>query len=699
MERSESSVLGAYRNIPLGVGRDAKRIQSIQLPIPTDIPLVLTAVGFLLGRSAIFGELWPFGLAYIGALRATGSKVQMIMPLLGTLVGLTSRIGVRNSVPYYAVFALLWMVKEPASSSSQYWKYWLISSLVLLKVPIHFLLYPIPMVFVVGLAEGTFAVIAYRLIYVTLCRRTSERLAYREAQWVLLLFSAVLAMDMHWGGLSIRFFLIFYLTIGAARLGGIAVASMVGSCLALVSLLLGESSLFALMVVTCGLLTGALSKLPCGLFIGPILAVFLSTGGPADVETIQSLLLSCAAALAVRLTPGGIWSQLARVTPGTSLFRKRQDSYTERLRDVMDKKMSQCLVVFQELTSTIQESADPFVAHQLRGMTEVLEAMKREFAPGIRFAEHLEERILHHFRGENITYITVLSGPDGFDVFGALQTSCQSGKWCEQVANYCTGTFDSQRYSVTNRMCMKDQGVCGFKVAPRPRYQLEIGKAKIARQDISGDSQVTFDLASSKVAILLSDGMGVGEKAQQESSVTIRLLEQMIKAGYSLQVAVSLVNSALLLRNREEMLVTIDLVVVDLYTGQLEFAKIGSAPSFIKRGREIEVIHNNSLPAGVLSQVNVEPDRRLLKEGEVLVMATDGVLDVHRNIIRKDEWMCWNLRRLEDNTDMATMAECLLAESLEVANGQVEDDMMVVVARLARTDWEIDTYRRTQSSV
>src|SRR5690554_6065527 len=104
MERSESSVLGAYRNIPLGVGRDAKRIQSIQLPIPTDIPLVLTAVGFLLGRSAIFGDLWPFGLAYIGALRATGSKVQMIMPLLVTLVGLTSRIGVRNSVPYYAVF-------------------------------------------------------------------------------------------------------------------------------------------------------------------------------------------------------------------------------------------------------------------------------------------------------------------------------------------------------------------------------------------------------------------------------------------------------------------------------------------------------------------------------------------------------------------------------------------------------------------
>ena len=126
---------------------------------------------------------------------------------------------------------------------------------------------------------------------------------------------------------------------------------------------------------------------------------------------------------------------------------------------------------------------------------------------------------------------------------------------------------------------------------------MEIGKAKIARQDVSGDSQVTFDLASSKVAILLSDGMGVGSRAQQESSVAIRLLEQMIRAGYSLQVAVSLVNRALILRNCDEMFVTIDLVVVDLYTGQLEFVKIGSAPSFIKRGREIEVIQNNSLPA------------------------------------------------------------------------------------------------------
>ena len=145
------------------------------------------------------------------------------------------------------------------------------------------------------------------------------------------------------------------------------------------------------------------------------------------------------------------------------------------------------------------------------------------------------------------------------------------------------------------------------------------------------------------MAILLSDGMGVGWRAHTESSVAVRLLERMIKAGYDLSAAVALVNRLLLMRNKEEMFVTIDLVVVDLFTGQMEFVKIGSAPSFIKRGREVEIIYNHALPVGVLSQVEVEADRRILKEGEVLIMATDGVLDAQRTIVRKEEWMCWNL--------------------------------------------------------
>jgi len=197
---------------------------------------------------------------------------------------------------------------------------------------------------------------------------------------------------------------------------------------------------------------------------------------------------------------------------------------------------------------------------------------------------------------------------------------------------------------------------------------------------------------------VLSDGMGVGPKAQTESSMALRLLERMIKAGYDLSTAVGFINRLLLLRNREEMFVTIDLVVVDLFTGQLEFVKVGAAPSFIKRGREVEIVHNHTLPVGVLDQVEVEADRRTLKEGELLIMVTDGVLEAQRHLARKEEWMCWYLRRLKEVEDPASLAETLLYDSIERAGGRVDDDMMVVAARLVPAQQEIEAYRRVQPS-
>lgn len=386
---------------------------------------------------------------------------------------------------------------------------------------------------------------------------------------------------------------------------------------------------------------------------------------------------------------------MARIVPGTKPFHDREKDYGRHLRRVLDQRIGQYLTVFEELENTMAGVNDPIIGKQLQEMTEFLQTMKTAFAVGVQFMKHFEAKLLNRFSEEDLDYITVIKSLDGFDIFGALKEPCGGRRFCRKVADFCSGTIESQRYSVVNCNCLHGER-CGFRIAPCPRYKIEIGRAKIAQQEISGDSQVTFEIDGSKVGILLSDGMGVGLRAHTESSVAVRLLERMIKAGYDLSMAVSLINRLLLLRNQDEMFVTIDLVVVDLFSGQLEFVKIGSAPSFIKRGREVEIIHNHALPVGVLSQVDVETDRKVLKEGEILIMATDGVLDVQRNIVRKDEWMCWNLKRLHNFGDMASLAEEILAESIEIANGQIQDDMMVVVARLVKKDWEIDAYRKTK---
>ena len=163
---------------------------------------------------------------------------------------------------------------------------------------------------------------------------------------------------------------------------------------------------------------------------------------------------------------------------------------------------------------------------------------------------------------------------DGYEIYGARRSPARAGPSAGS-GGLLQRTVTSQRYTVVGTSCAA--GICGFQIAPCPACRVEIGKATVASSGISGDSQVSFEISFGKVVIVLSDGMGVGLKAHTESSVTLRLLERMIKAGYDLAAAVSFINRLLMLRNQEEMFVTIDLVVMDLFTGQLEFVKVGAA--------------------------------------------------------------------------------------------------------------------------
>lgn len=684
------------RLLPFGSGSRANSYLGAEtLSLWMQSTLSWTIIGVLLGRAAIFGEIWPLGLAFVAAWRVLSRESKAVVPILAVALSLVSAVGFRLSLPYLAAFSLLWFI--PAHNKKM-GRYWLLCSSLIVKVLLHYLLEPVPMVFVIGITESILALFSYELLHLTLQHCLEEQLACGEIKLTLFALAIIVAVNFSWGGFSPRLFFIFLLVALAARVGGLRVSCILGPALALLILLLGESTQISLLIIIASLLTGFLHDFRWGYYVGPLLALVFTIPGPADVETVQLIFLLIAASwLALRVSHSNL-ELLARVIPGTKSFMQQNHAYTQHIKEVFDQRIDQYLTVFKELEHNLLDNENPLFHTQMHGMAELLLTMKNAFSPELHFTKELEELLLNHFVKEDLAHITVLKSLDGFEVHGARQERCGTGLFCRQVAGFCSGTIESRNFGVVSRGC-SNGGVCQFKIVPQPEYKLEIGRAKLASQEVSGDSQVTFEIIPSKVAVALSDGMGIGVKAKTESNIAVRLLERLIKAGYELSVAVSLVNRLLILRNQDEMFVTIDLVVVDLFSGQLEFVKIGAAPSFIKRGQEVEIIQNHTLPAGILSQVEVQSDRRTLKEGEVLVMATDGVLDAQRSIARKDEWMCWNLRRLHDGQDLASMAEAILAESLAVANGRVDDDMMVVVARLVKQDQDLESYRSVRKSV
>lgn len=129
-----------------------------------------------------------------------------------------------------------------------------------------------------------------------------------------------------------------------------------------------------------------------------------------------------------------------------------------------------------------------------------------------------------------------------------------------------------------------------------------------------------------KVHLLLSDGMGSGNKAAVDSSMTVCLLKKLVVAGFSFDAALELVNAALLVKSEDESLSTVDVATVDLYTGKTDFLKAGAAPTFVYREGVVTKIEAVSMPAGILKGVDFAKNTLKLREGDWIIMVSDGML-------------------------------------------------------------------------
>ena len=112
----------------------------------------------------------------------------------------------------------------------------------------------------------------------------------------------------------------------------------------------------------------------------------------------------------------------------------------------------------------------------------------------------------------------------------------------------------------------------------------------------SGDS---FNFGKNKhgiYVIALSDGMGSGPDAGLESSVAIDIIDEFTECGYDEENAVKAINSIMNMKfSEDEKFATLDMSMIDLYTGELSVIKAGAVATFIKRYEEVDVLSDNSL--------------------------------------------------------------------------------------------------------
>ncbi len=337
------------------------------------------------------------------------------------------------------------------------------------------------------------------------------------------------------------------------------------------------------------------------------------------------------------------------------------------------------------------------VADQLSGVSQVMDDLVKEIRRETKQMEAQERQIrdaLDHL-GLAIQSIDIISLEEGhidIEMVHAFRTGYDE---CRKMIAPILTEILGEMVTVSNeRSGVPTAHLSTVTFASAKIYEVETGVAGAAKDGdmLSGDSFSMVELGNGKFAVALSDGMGNGVRARMESSAALSMLEQLLQSGIDEQLAVKSVNSILLLRSPEEMFATVDLALIDLYTAHATMLKIGSTPSFIKRGVEIIPIAANNLPIGILQDIEIDLLRVQLQPGDTLIMMTDGILDSPGHAINKEQWMKRVLRELDDG-DPQEIADALLDMALRQHPGGVKDDMTVVVTRLSRHQPEWAAFR------
>ena len=109
--------------------------------------------------------------------------------------------------------------------------------------------------------------------------------------------------------------------------------------------------------------------------------------------------------------------------------------------------------------------------------------------------------------------------------------------------------------------------------------------------------------------------------------MVLDLLEELLEAGFPPKTAIQMINTTLVMGREEIHFSTIDMSIFDLYTGTCEIIKAGASSTFIRREDQVEHLTSTSLPIGVLHTIEIDSTKRILGDGDFLIMVTDGVMD------------------------------------------------------------------------
>ncbi len=319
------------------------------------------------------------------------------------------------------------------------------------------------------------------------------------------------------------------------------------------------------------------------------------------------------------------------------------------------------------------------VAEQFSGVSNVMKNLAQEVGKDINFDIELENRIMEDLLYKNIICEEAIVFEKNLfekNIILLVRNSKLSNVTIEKVVSKaCKNTIKIQSIEPSEL-----PNISVIYMMSSPNFDVAFGCATCNKTGtvISGDTHSFIKIDNGKYMLALSDGMGSGSKARETSDLAISLIENYYKAGFDNSLILSSVNKLLSLNN-EESFSAIDLCIMDFFANTMDFIKLGTPNSYIKRKTGVELIESSGLPIGILEEIRPHITKKYINNFDTIILVSDGIADAFGR---------YDLKQFINNLNLINpqqIANAIIDKAVAISRNVCEDDMTVLVARIFPT--------------
>ena len=293
----------------------------------------------------------------------------------------------------------------------------------------------------------------------------------------------------------------------------------------------------------------------------------------------------------------------------------------------------------QQLCDSINRKYDDFTAagqmdRRVREMRSVLThildtteklflSMSEEFSSNViydRTAASKAERVLERCGLTSPkAAVRIIDGNMCIEAYGDGELGCTAEELGDIMIEALQKEFDLPtilKFGKRVRVTMFQRATYGIKSAACQLSRRKDGS--------NGDFVTGYIDGRGSYYSIISDGMGSGARARIDSAFACGLLTKLLESGVSVEAAVEMLNTSLLVKSSDESFATLDICQVDLYTGKTRIFKAGGADTFVSSGKTVTRIGGMGLPVGISYTATIDSKSFTAGEDDIIIMTSDG---------------------------------------------------------------------------